>query len=228
MNWKFSWRVLEIPRRRCVKCISLFYYLYLLNMWIKFILTISAIIKLILTTSAISSHSSVLYLYKSCVICIISNPLSIPHPQQMQQQQQAAHQQQQHQQQQQQNQQHMQQQQQQQQQMANNNNNGTISTGPKFRPKPQACKICGKVLSSASSYYVHMKLHSGNKPYHCTACDASFCRKPYLEVSAQLHMVTWWLGLQLFHLGSLKFLWLIVMWSPPYRYHFHNLDSKNM
>lgn len=72
MNWKFSWRVLEIPKRRCVKCISLFYYLYLLNMWIKFILTISAIIKLILTTSAISSHSSVLYLYKSCVICIIS------------------------------------------------------------------------------------------------------------------------------------------------------------
>lgn len=36
------------------------------------------------------------------------------------------------------------------------------------RSKPQACKVCGKMLSSASSYYVHMKLHSGTKPFHCT------------------------------------------------------------
>lgn len=36
------------------------------------------------------------------------------------------------------------------------------------RSKPQACKICGKMLSSASSYYVHMKLHSGTKPFACT------------------------------------------------------------
>ncbi|KAJ9582671.1 hypothetical protein L9F63_022983 [Diploptera punctata] len=47
------------------------------------------------------------------------------------------------------------------------------------RSKPQACKVCGKILSSASSYYVHMKLHSGSKPFQCTACEASFCRKPY-------------------------------------------------
>lgn len=33
--------------------------------------------------------------------------------------------------------------------------------------KPQACKVCGKILSSASSYYVHMKLHSGTKPFQC-------------------------------------------------------------
>lgn len=36
------------------------------------------------------------------------------------------------------------------------------------RSKPQACKVCGKILSSASSYYVHMKLHSGTKPFACT------------------------------------------------------------
>jgi hypothetical protein len=34
--------------------------------------------------------------------------------------------------------------------------------------KPQACKVCGKMLSSASSYYVHLKLHSGTKPFQCT------------------------------------------------------------
>ncbi|KAL7307673.1 zinc finger and SCAN domain-containing protein 2-like [Trichogramma pretiosum] len=55
------------------------------------------------------------------------------------------------------------------------------------RSKPQPCKVCGKVLSSASSYYVHMKLHSGHKPYHCTVCEASFCRKPYLEVHMRTH-----------------------------------------
>lgn len=51
------------------------------------------------------------------------------------------------------------------------------------KTKQQKCNICGKILSSASSYYVHMKQHSNNKPYMCTVCDASFCRKPYLEVN---------------------------------------------
>ncbi|XP_059622395.1 zinc finger protein 260-like isoform X5 [Phlebotomus argentipes] len=55
------------------------------------------------------------------------------------------------------------------------------------RSKPQACKVCGKMLSSASSYYVHMKLHSGTKPFQCTVCEAAFCRKPYLEVHMRTH-----------------------------------------
>lgn len=64
-----------------------------------------------------------------------------------------------------------------------------LGTQPQARctPKPQTCKICGKVLSSPSSYYVHMKLHSGNKPYACSMCEASFCRKPYLEVHMRTH-----------------------------------------
>ncbi|XP_056633114.1 zinc finger protein 248-like isoform X1 [Diorhabda sublineata] len=53
--------------------------------------------------------------------------------------------------------------------------------------KQQKCNVCDKVLSSASSYYVHMKKHSNNKPYQCTHCDASFCRKPYLEVHMRTH-----------------------------------------
>lgn len=80
----------------------------------------------------------------------------------------------------------------QQQQQSGQNGPSRQSTGQQTlkegsRSKPQPCKICGKVLSSASSYYVHMKLHSGNKPYHCTVCEASFCRKPYLEVHMRTH-----------------------------------------
>lgn len=45
--------------------------------------------------------------------------------------------------------------------------NGSGATTTTSRSKPQACKVCGKMLSSASSYYVHMKLHSGTKPYRC-------------------------------------------------------------
>ncbi|XP_053684008.1 zinc finger protein 12-like isoform X1 [Sabethes cyaneus] len=55
------------------------------------------------------------------------------------------------------------------------------------RNKRQTCKICGKTLSSPSSYYVHMKLHSGTKPFACTVCEAAFCRKPYLEVHMRTH-----------------------------------------
>ncbi|XP_031639270.1 zinc finger protein 2 homolog [Contarinia nasturtii] len=71
-------------------------------------------------------------------------------------------------------------------------NTGQMSVTPQTnsshtRSKPQACKVCGKMLSSASSYYVHMKLHSGTKPFSCTVCDAAFCRKPYLEVHMRTH-----------------------------------------
>lgn len=50
----------------------------------------------------------------------------------------------------------------------------TAKTELNSRNKPQACKICGKILSSASSYYVHMKLHSGNKPFQCTVSTIIF------------------------------------------------------
>ncbi|KAJ8930246.1 hypothetical protein NQ314_016974 [Rhamnusium bicolor] len=64
------------------------------------------------------------------------------------------------------------------------------------KSKQQTCKICGKVLSSASSYYVHLKQHSDNKPYRfksylvahqwshaaiggilCNLCQMSFTNK---------------------------------------------------
>lgn len=62
----------------------------------------------------------------------------------------------------------------------------SIRNNPNKRTKRQTCKICNKTLASPSSYYVHMKQHSDNKPYSCTRCLATFCRKPYLEVTLKL------------------------------------------
>lgn len=51
----------------------------------------------------------------------------------------------------------------------------------------QQCRVCGKILSSPASYYVHMKQHSSNKPYECKFCDVAFSRKPYLDVHLRTH-----------------------------------------
>lgn len=48
------------------------------------------------------------------------------------------------------------------------------TTTTSSRSKPQACKVCHKILSSASSYYVHMKLHSGVKPFACLVKNINF------------------------------------------------------
>lgn len=49
------------------------------------------------------------------------------------------------------------------------------SSSTRTASKPQACKVCGKVLSSPSSYYVHMKLHSGSKPFQCKLTRKLYC-----------------------------------------------------
>ncbi|CAG5095451.1 Similar to ZKSCAN4: Zinc finger protein with KRAB and SCAN domains 4 (Homo sapiens) [Cotesia congregata] len=55
------------------------------------------------------------------------------------------------------------------------------------RAKPQPCKVCGKVLSSASSYYVHMnqfaihiRTHTASTTYECNICGRTFVRDSYL------------------------------------------------
>jgi hypothetical protein len=52
----------------------------------------------------------------------------------------------------------------------------TTAATSRSTSKPQACKVCGKILSSASSYYVHLKLHSGSKPFQCKNNKNSICR----------------------------------------------------
>ncbi|XP_076144735.1 uncharacterized protein LOC143127238 isoform X5 [Alosa pseudoharengus] len=42
--------------------------------------------------------------------------------------------------------------------------------------KSYECKECGKMLSSASSLYVHQRIHTGERPYTCTECNKDFAQ----------------------------------------------------
>nr|XP_039264243.1 zinc finger protein 227-like [Styela clava] len=45
----------------------------------------------------------------------------------------------------------------------------------------QKCEICGKMLSSVQRKTVHMKQHTGERPYKCDVCGKSYCDKGALK-----------------------------------------------
>ena len=50
------------------------------------------------------------------------------------------------------------------------------------------CTICGKACSKSSSLTVHMRTHSGDRPYTCTTCGQAFSRSGNLAVhSRRMH-----------------------------------------
>ena len=43
--------------------------------------------------------------------------------------------------------------------------------------KPFPCDICGMAFTQSSALYVHMRIHTGKKPYPCDSCGKTFSRR---------------------------------------------------
>ncbi|XP_058467341.1 zinc finger protein 33A-like [Malaya genurostris] len=48
---------------------------------------------------------------------------------------------------------------------------------PSGKERDHMCSICGKILSTRGSFFLHMKYHNDQRDYSCTVCDRKFYSK---------------------------------------------------
>lgn len=53
--------------------------------------------------------------------------------------------------------------------------------------KPFSCEVCGKRFSQKSTVKRHMSVHTGAKPFQCATCGKGFANRGNLNAHAKTH-----------------------------------------
>lgn len=71
--------------------------------------------------------------------------------------------------------------------LSDNNRTEIQTTSSQSTNDNLKCKICSKVVKSASYLPVHMRIHTGVKPFKCDVCNMAFRFKPNLRIHKRVH-----------------------------------------